>query len=306
MNRTLGLCYAALLMVTFTTHAWASDKQIKVIASIPDLADMAREIGGENITVECMTTGVEDIHAVAVRPSLAARLARADVLIELGLEAEHAWLPPLIDASNNVKINRVNRPGRIVASQGVTPKEVPLIVSRQEGEQHPSGNPHINVGPDMGRLMITNICHGLTAVAPDHKAFFEANLAKYLARLDVKEQEWAAAGEKLKGVKCVSFHPDMIYLTDFLGMEQLGTIEPKPGIPPSAGHITDLIKEMKQAGVKIIIREPQYSDKLPNEIATKTGAKVVKIAVMVGGRPEAKTWIETVDANIHALLDAVQ
>lgn len=296
---------AMLAAVAFAT-ARASDKKLQVIASIPDLADIAREIGGDLINVESLASGVEDIHAVPVRPSLAARLSRADVLIELGLEAEHAYLPPLIEASNNPKINKVGRAGRIVASDGVVPKDVPLLVSRAEGEQHPSGNPHINLGPDMGRVMANNICAGLIAVLPEHKATLEANLAKYLERLAVKEKEWAAAAEKLKGIKCVSYHPDTIYLVDFLGMELLGTIEPKPGIPPSAGHTTDLIKEMKQAGAKIILLEPQYSDKLPNEIAAKTGAKVVKIAAMVGGRPGPKTWIDTVDGNILAILKAVQ
>jgi zinc/manganese transport system substrate-binding protein len=158
----------------------------------------------------------------------------------------------------------------------------------------------------MGRPMARNICAGLVGAAPEHKAVFEANLAKYLERLAVKEKEWAGAAAKLKGIKCVSYHPDSIYFTEFLGLELIGTIEPKPGIPPSAGHTAELINDMKQQGAKVILLEPQYSDKLPNEIASKAGAKVAKIAVMVGGRPEAKTWIDTVDANIAAVLTAVE
>ena len=124
-------------------------------------------------------------------------------------------------------------------------------------------------------------------------------------RLEAKEKEWKAAAAKLKGVKVVSHHADMEYFADFLGLEIVGTVEPKHGIPPSSSHTAALIEEMKAKGVKIIIREPQYSEKLANEIAAKTGAKVVKLAAMVGGVPEAKTWIEMIDYNIHAMLDAV-
>jgi zinc/manganese transport system substrate-binding protein len=302
----VSIVLPTMLVAVLLSTASASEKQLAVITSLPELAEFAREIGGNTVNVESLAKGYEDIHAVPVRPSLAAKLARADVLIELGLEAEHAWLPPLIDASNNPKINKVGLPGRIVVSEGVTPKEVPLVVSRAEGEQHPSGNPHINVGPDMGRVMITNVCNGLSAVAPGNKALYEANLAKYLEKLAVKENEWAAATEKLKGIKCISYHPDTIYLVDFLGMELIGTIEPKPGIPPSASHTAEIIKLMKSQSAKIVIREPQYSDKLPNEIAAKTGAKVANIAMMVNGLPEAKNWIAMIDTNIAALLKAAQ
>jgi ABC-type Zn uptake system ZnuABC Zn-binding protein ZnuA len=301
----LALLGAAAFLHSSAEASEKSGKKLMVIASIPDFADMAREIGGTHVTVESMANGTEDVHAVAVRPSLAARLARADVLIEMGLENEHAWLPPLVEVSNNQKI-QPGRQGDIIASEGVVPKDVPTNVGRKEGEQHPGGNPHVNLGPDMGRLMAQNIAKGLTANAPEYKADFEANLAKYIEKLDAKEREWKAAAAKLKGVKFVSHHPDMAYFSDYLGLEEIGTVEPKPGIPPSSSHTAALIEEMKAKGVKIVIREPQYSEKLANEIAAKTGAKVVKLTVMVGGVPEAKTWIDMIDYNIKAMLDAIK
>jgi len=308
MRTTTFLLALLCAMAWLHCGAGASEKsgrKLMVIASIPDFADMAREIGGTHITVESMANGTEDVHAVAVRPSLAAKLARADVLIEMGLENEHAWLPPLVEVSSNQKI-QPGRQGDIIASEGVVPKDVPTIVGRKEGEQHPGGNPHVNLGPDMGRLMAQNIAKGLTANAPDYKADFEANLAKYLEKLDAKEKEWREAAAKLKGVKFVSHHPDMAYFADFLGLEEIGTVEPKAGIPPSGSHTAALIKEMKAQGAKIIVREPQYSDALAREIAAQTGAKVVKLAVMVGGVPEAKTWIDMIDYNIKAMLEAIK
>ncbi len=281
--------------------AHSSDKALNVIASIPDLADIGREIGGGLVEISSLAKGVEDTHAVPVRPSHVAKLARADVLIELGLEMEHAWLPALVDASNNQKIRSG---GRIVVSEGIVPLEVPTIVSRTEGEQHPSGNPHVNLNPGAGRIMAENICKGLSLAAPQHKAVFEANLAKYLEKLTVKEKEWKAAGEKLKGVKFVSYHNHWPYWAEYFGMTYVGMIERKPGIAPSGSHVAELIKRMKAEDVKIVVREPQYSENVPLEIGTKTGAKVVKLSILAGGTPDTATWIELIDSNLKRLLEA--
>ena len=295
----LNCSLIAILIWCSTLHA---ADPLNVIASIPDFADIAREIGGAHVSVESIARGVEDPHGVPVRASIAAKLARADALIEMGLGMEHAWLPALIDASNNPKLRG---DGDIQASEGITPKDVPLVVGRTEGEQHAEGNPHFNVGPDCGRTFAKNIAAGFKKLSPKYASDFEANLKRYLEKLAKKEIEWQAAAKKLKGVKFISYHPDMVYFADFLGMEQLGTLEPKPGIPPSASHTADLIALMKAQHAQLILREPQYSDDLPREIAAQTGAKVVTIAIMVNGVPGAKTWIDMIDTNIKSLMGAL-
>lgn len=306
MQRFIWILFAILFAGQHGRPVCAEeDIKLKIVTTLPDFADMAREIGGNHVEVESLTKGIEDIHAVSVRPSIVSKLAQADVLIELGLGAEHAWLPALVETSNNQKIQQDHKgKGDIIVSDNVLPREVPQDLSRKEGEQHPQGNPHINVDPSKGKAMATNIANGLSANAPQYAKDFEANLAKYVEKIAAKEKEWQLAAEKLKGIKCVSYHRDMIYLVEYLGMTTIGEIEPKPGVPPSSSHTAKLIEEMKAQGVKIVIREPQYSEKLPNDIAQKTGAKVAKVAVMVGGHPEAKTWIETVDANIKAIMEA--
>jgi ABC-type Zn uptake system ZnuABC Zn-binding protein ZnuA len=300
MHRTL------LLTAFLALPLLGADKTLNVITTIPDLADIAKEIGGAHVSVESMASGQEDPHAVPVRPSLAAKLARTDVLIEVGLDLEHAFLPALVDASNNPRI-KLGSPAHIVASEGIIPKEVPLVVSRTEGEQHAQGNPHVNVGPDNGKRMAKNIAAGFSALAPGNETDFKNNLKTYLAKLADKEKEWKKKGAKLKGVKYVSYHPDLAYFADYFGMEQVGTLEPKPGIPPSAAHTAEIIKNLSEIKTtKLILREPQYSENLPNQIAAQTGAKVVKVAIMVNGLPEAKTWIEMIDANLNAVLKAVE
>lgn len=297
------------LLTAFTSHWLASfaqaaeAKPLKVVASIPDLADLAREIGGNHVEVESLARGTDDIHAVPLRPSFAAKLAQADLLIEVGLDNEHAWLPALVAASNNQRI-KPGKPGNIVASEGIVPLEIPTDLSRKNGEVHPAGNPHVNLDPAAGRVMARNIAKGLVVLLPSHEKELDANLAKYLEKLDAKEKEWQAAAEKLKGVKFVSYHAHWVYFARYFGMEHFGTLEPKPGIPPSGSHVAKLIEQMKNAGVKLVVREPQFSEKLPADVAEKTGGKVAKLAIMAGGLPEAKTWIELIDANVKTLLQA--
>lgn len=293
---------AAITGIASFTQA-AETKPLKVIASIPDLADLAREIGGSLVEAESLARGTEDMHAVPIRPSFATKLAQADLLIEVGFDNEHAWLPALVDASNNQRI-KPGKPGNIVASEDIVPLEIPSDLSRKNGEVHPAGNPHVNLDPAAGAVMARNIAKGLIALLPGHAKELEANLAKYLEKLAAKEKEWKVAAEKLKGIKFVSYHAHWAYFARYFGMEHFGTLEPKPGIPPSGSHVAKLIEQMKNAGVKLVIREPQFSEKLPADVAEKTGGKVVKLAIMAGGLPEAKTWIELIDANVKALLQA--
>ena len=291
-------------LLLLAAAAISAAEHLEVVATIPDLADIAREIGGSFVTVESMASGQEDPHAVPVRPSLAVKLARADAVIEIGFELEHSFLPSLLEAANNPKLKHG---GQIVASEGIVPKEIPTVISRAQGEQHTEGNPHCNLGPDNGKRFAKNICAGFSELAPSHEEEFKANLKAYLAKIAAKEKEWRAKGAKLKGVKYVTYHPDFVYFGDYFGMESAGTLELKAGIPPSASHTAEIIKKLQAIkGAKLILREPQYSDGLPNEIAAQTGAKVVKIAIMVNGLPEAKTWIEMIDANLNALLKAVE
>ena len=303
------LCSAVVLFLgvflSLPQPAKEAEKTIKVITSIPDFADMAREIGGNRVSVESLASGIEDTHGVPVRPSFAAKLSGADILIEMGLGLEHAWLPSLVDASGNQKI-RGNGKGKIEVCEGITRLEIPLDLSRANGEQHAEGNPHLNICPGNGRPIATNICKGLSENFPEYKSEFEANLAKYLEKLSGKEKEWEAAKPKLKGVKFVSFHNHWPYWAEYFGMEYVGTLEPKPGVPPSGAHIVQLVKEMKGRGVKLIVREPQFSENLPKEIAAKLDGKVVKLAIMVGGLPEAKTWIDMIDINLKNMLAAVE
>ena len=282
-----------------------ADSKIKVVATIPDLADMARHIGGDLLDVSSIATGVEDIHAVPMKPSFATVLNQADVLLLLGLEAEHAFLPALIEASKNPKILR-DAPGYIDCSTYVDVLEVPTRIDRALGDQHPMGNPHYNLDPVSMKEAARAIADGLGRNYPEHKAVFQKNLDAYLAELDKNIARWEKEAAPLKGKKVVSYHPDLIYFADRFGMETFGTIEIRAGVPPTPSHIEELEESMRKNKVDFVVRELHYPAGLAETVAQATGAKLVELPAMVGGVPQAKDYISFVDYNLQTMLKAVQ
>jgi zinc/manganese transport system substrate-binding protein len=293
----LGLLGAAALA--------PADPKIKVVATIPDLADMARHIGGDLVDISSIATGVENIHAVPMKPSFATLLNRADVLLLLGLEAEHAFLPALLDAAKNPKILR-DGPGYIDCSGAVNVLEVPTRLDRALGDQHPMGNPHYNLDPVSMKEAARAIADGLSRNYPEHETVFKSNLETYLAELDRNIARWEKEAAPLKGKKLVSYHPDMNYFAERFGMQAFGTIELRAGIPPTPSHIEELEQSMRKNKVDVVVRELHYPAGLAESVAQATGAKLVELPAFVGGVPEAKDYISFVDYNLHTMLKAFQ
>ena len=301
-RRTLVVLSVVLMLLASWTGAEA---KIRVVTTIPDLADMAKNIGGDLLEIKSLATGVEDIHAVPMKPSFATILNRADVVILMGLEAEHAFLPGLLEAARNPKILR-DAPGYIDCSVYITPLEVPTRIDRALGDIHPMGNPHFNLDPVGGKAMARAIADGLARNYPEHAAIFKKNLAVYLQTLDVAIARWQREAAPLRGLKLVSYHPDMIYFAERFGMEPVGTIEIRPGVDPTPGHIVELEERMRREGVKVVVRELHYPATLAQTVAQRTGAKLVELPAMVGGVPEARDYVSFIDYNIRTMLKAVQ
>jgi zinc/manganese transport system substrate-binding protein len=304
MKRMLSTIWIAGLLLAFAPSGWAAER-ISIVTTLPDLADIAGRIAGDAATVESLARGVEDPHGVPIKPSFIPKLNRADLLILMGLEYEHSWLPALIEEARNPRI-RKGAAGYIDCSTKVTPKEVPGTLARSQGDLHPFGNPHYNLDPQGGRAIAGAIFDGLARNYPTLKPRFEANLQAFLAQLDAKTREWEALSRPLKGLKVVSYHRDIVYFADRYGMEIAGEIELKPGIEPTVGHLIDLVGRMKAQGVRVVIREPHFSEKVPNQIAAQTGAQVVKLPIMVGGAPDVKTYFDLIEHNLRAMLRAAE
>jgi len=303
MQRIALVLLAVLLMVPVSLKG--ADRKIQAVATIPDLADMARNIAGDLIDVTSLATGVEDIHAVPMKPSFAVLLNRADVVILMGLEIEHAFLPALLEAARNPKILR-DAPGYIDCSVYVTPLDVPTRLDRALGDQHPVGNPHINLDPVRGKDMARALADGLTRNYPEYEATFKKNLDTYLATLDAAIARWEQEAKPLHGIKLVSYHPDMLYFAERFGMEAVGTIEIRAGVDPTPGHIAELQERMRREKVGLVVRELHYPAGLAETIAQSTGATLVELPAMVGGVPEAKDYLSFIDYNLRTVLKAVQ
>jgi ABC-type Zn uptake system ZnuABC Zn-binding protein ZnuA len=304
LNRSilLSLVLIAGVLLGFQTNLHA--QPIRVIASVPDLADMTKEIGKELVNVESLTTGVEFMHAVPVKPSFVPKLNRADVLVVIGLDLEMSWLPALLEVANNSKI-LPGQPGHIDCSVGISVAETPRSVDRVEGDVHPRGNPHYNLDPVNGRIMARNIADGLARNFPQHKPAFEKNLKAYMAELDKAIARWESMAAPLKGVKIVPYHQDWTYFANRFGLQIVGSIELKPGIEPTPNHLVALAQRMQQEKAQVIIYGPQ-SDRFPRQLASQTGAAVVRLQQVAGGSAETNTYIKFIDYNVRSLLAAVK
>jgi ABC-type Zn uptake system ZnuABC Zn-binding protein ZnuA len=291
---------AALLGVALPVQA----QRIRVITTIPELADMTKQIGRELVDVESLTRGVEYMHAVPVKPSFVPKLNRADILVENGLDLEVSWLPALLEVANNSKI-LPGQPGQIDCSVGISVLDVPRTVDRSEGDVHPKGNPHYTLDPLNGRIMARNIATGLSRNYPQHQAVFEKNLNAYLAELDKAIARWQALAAPLKGVKILTYHQDWSYFANRFGLQQIGTIELKPGIEPTPNHLVSLVQKMQQEKAGVIIYGPQ-SDRYPRQLASQTGASVVRLQSIAGALPDTDTYIKFIDYNLRSLLAAIK
>ena len=297
-----GFACTALVPAALAASSEKSGK-VRVVATLTDLADFTREVGGDHVDVFSLATGVEDTHGVPMKPSFVPIMNRADLLVQVGFGCEHAFLPALLEASKNPRI-QYGRPGYVDCSIGIAPLAVPKSTDHSEGDVHPYGNPHYMLDPVLAKTAIGHIYDALVMTAPQYEEDFKKNRDAYVAKLDAKIAEWKAKAAPLKGLKFVSYHEEWEYFAERFGMKVFGTVEIKPGIDPTPRHIENLIAGMKAEHVAVVIREPQFPEKVPRLIAQQTGATLVKLPIMPGGVPQTETYIKTIDYNIDTLVAA--
>jgi len=295
----VGVCLALAI------PARAAGK-LNVVATTEDLASIAREVGGDRIEVEALARGYQDPHFVEAKPSFILRLNRADLLIAVGRDLEIGWLPPLITQSRNAKI-QPGADGYLDASLTVKILELPTgQLTRAMGDVHPQGNPHYWLDPGNGRRIALAIQKKLAAMSPGDAATFAARYADFDKRLAEAEKRWDAQMAPLKGLKIVTYHRSWPNFVDRFGLDVVGYVEPRPGIPPSPSHTLDLIQEMKRQNVRAILVEPYFDLKTPNAIARETGAKVLVMAPSVGGTKEITDYVRLFDYDINLLAGAAR
>ena len=301
MKRQFLLTVAALLFAPLMARAQG---KLNVITTTEDLASIAREIGGDHVSVEAIARGYQDPHFVEAKPSFILKLQKADVLVVVGRELEIGWLPPLIQQSRNSKI-QPGSAGYVDASLQASILEVPTgQVTRAMGDVHPLGNPHYWMDPENGKRVGKEIADKLSELRPSDRALFQQKLADFTSRLDAAEKRWLAQLAPYKGTKVVTYHRSFPNFAERFGLDIVGYVEPKPGIPPSPQHTLDLINEMKRQNVKIVLVEPYFDLKTPNAIGRDTGAQVLVMPPSVGGVKEVGDYFQLVDSDLMLLTSA--
>jgi zinc/manganese transport system substrate-binding protein len=302
MKKWIPVAVLALALCD-SAHAFAATK---VVTTTQDLESLTREVGGDKVTVESLAKGYQDPHFVEAKPSFILKLHGADLLIAVGRELEIGWLPPLINQSRNSRI-QPNGDRYLDASLTAKILEIPTgQITRAMGDVHPSGNPHYWLAPDNGRRIAQAIQKKLSEISPGDSAYFAQRYADFDRRLAEAEKRWQAAMAPYKGVKVVTYHRSWPNFTDAFGLNVIGYVEPKPGIPPSPQHTLDLIAEMKRQNVKLVLIEPYFDSKTPNAIARATGAEVVVMPPSVGGVKEASDYVALFDHDIRILVEAIK
>jgi zinc/manganese transport system substrate-binding protein len=284
----------------------AAQSKLNVVATTEDLAAIAREVGGDRVTVDSIARGFQDPHFVEAKPSFILKLQKADLLILVGRDLEIGWLPPLIQQSRNSKV-QVGADGYLDASQQARILDIPQgQITRAEGDVHPLGNPHYWLDPENGKIVAREILDKFSKFRPNDRAYFEQHMNDFVNRLSDAEKRWLEMMAPYKGIKVVTYHRSFPNFADRFGLNIVGYVEPKPGIPPTPQHTLELINDMKKSNVKIVLVEPYFDLKTPNAIGRETGAQVLVMPPSVGGTKDITDYFKLFDYDINLLVEAIK
>lgn len=294
---------ALVAVLTLPTLSHAADK-LRVVATTPDLAAVARALGGADVDVTALARPTEDAHFVDAKPSFIRVVNQADVLIEGGASLEAGWLPPILDSARNPRVS-AGAPGHVVAAEGIALLEVPSQLDRSMGDVHPQGNPHFMLDPVAAKTVAATIAKAFCGVDGARCEHYETGLTRFRETIDTKLAVWQAALLPMRGTKVVTYHKDFDYFFDRFGLVVVGTLEPKPGIPPSPTHMTELVPQMRAAHVPLIVIEPFRERRNPDFVAENTGARVLALPAMPDGK-DTPDYPALIDYDVQQLVTALR
>jgi zinc/manganese transport system substrate-binding protein len=283
MNRWISLSVTLGLLLGCAP----SFAKVNVFACLPEWAALATELGGDKVSVYQASNALQDPHRIEARPSLVARMRSADLAICTGAELEIGWLPVLQQTAGNPKV-QPGQPGYIAAADFVDRLEVPTRLDRAEGDIHPAGNPHIQLDPRNIAKVGLVLTQRLEQIDAGNAAYYQTRSKDFQARWNQAIARWEKEAAPLKGMRIVPYHKDTVYLIKWLGLVEVMNVEPKPGIPPSAGHLSDLVGRLKGGAADVISRSAYQDPKAVVSLGEKTNLPVVELPYTVGGTPGAK------------------
>jgi len=285
-------------MIAFGIMATSAQAKLNVVASSSDLAAIAKSIGGDLVSAKYIVDGRSDPHFIEVLPSYMVMVTRADVYLKIGLGLDF-WAQPIIDGSRNGRLKIVD------CSRGISVLEKSSEpVNASMGDVHPQGNPHYWLDPANALIMAHNIAEGLAASDPANAGAYNDGLAKFTELLNDKIVTWQQDAAPLQGIQIITYHNSWPYFCRAFGIKVAGFVEPKPGIEPTASHTAEIIDLVKAQGIRVIGKEPYFSDKAPKSIAAATGALVIDLPPSVSGAPGMDDYFSLIDTLIARLLAA--
>jgi zinc/manganese transport system substrate-binding protein len=301
MIRSIQLfCLTAVLALAAPAHA-----AVRVLATTADWGALTRELGGDAVDVYVATSALQDVHRVDAKPSLIARARNANLVVATGAELEVGWLPVLLQESGNPRV-QPGAPGYFEAAAQVRLIEVPSAVDRAMGDIHPQGNPHLHLDPRNIAIVAKALTTRLAAVDPGNAATYESRGAAFQAKWQAAIERWQGEATPLKGVPVVVIHKDQSYLCRWLGLVPVAAIEPKPGVPPSAGYLAQLVSTLSATPPRLILRNAYNDQKAADWLSERIKVRVVTLPFSVGGTPGATDLYGLFDDTIKRLLEGGQ
>jgi zinc/manganese transport system substrate-binding protein len=292
------LVLAVTLVLAIATPASA---KVRVVTSIETLASLTRSLGGDRVEVQALGKGYSDPHFIEPKLSLVTVLNRADLLAYVGLELEVGWLPGLITQSRNPRIQS-GQPGNLDCSTVIPVQDVPTQkVDRSMGDIHPRGNPHYWIPPDNALRIAEELARRLAVIDPSGAGVYQQNLKQFRTAVGQRLDGWNARARKVRGQKVVTYHKSWTYVSSWVGLQEVGYVEPKPGVPPSPQHLANLIALMRREGVKLVLVEMFYSRRTADLVASKAGARLLSMPADVGAFPHITDYFKLVDAVLDTL-----
>ena len=294
-----------LLMTFLLIWAGPALAALQVFSTVPEWAALVREIGGDKVTVYSATHALQDPHRIEARPSLLAQARRAQLLIATGAELEVGWLPVVIRDSGNANI-QIGRPGYFEAASVVSLLDVPVVIDRSHGDVHASGNPHFQLDPHRVLKVGAALAERMAMLDAEHAASYRANYRVFAEKWQAAIGRWEKLAQPLRGVPVVVQHGSFRYLLAWLGMKEVATLEPKPGVEPSSGHLAETLGRLQQTPARMVLRAAYQHERPSHWLSSRAGLPAVVLPFTVGGSAEAGDLSGLFDATLRALLKGLQ
>ena len=305
IKTTMKKFYFFSVIALLFSNMTSAHADLNILSCEPEWASLANELGGSHVTVHSATTAYQDPHHIEARPSLIAKVRRADLLICSGAELESGWLPMLQRQANNASV-LTGKPGYFEAATQVLRLDIPKHIDRSMGDVHASGNPHVHLDPRRIKIIAKALSARLAKLDTENTVYYQQRYNDFVTRWGKSINQWEKLAEPLKGKRIVIHHRDWVYLFDWLGIEIAGTLEPKPGLPATAGHLSKLKNTLRDNPAFLIIHTPYQSNRAARRLSKLINTNSMELPHTTGATEQTETLFDLFETLINKLTGAIK